>query len=108
MTSHEPSDIPQSQFWGDVSGGPVVEQPGEWTPTDYTTSFADVSFVIKTFEKTGGPPLEWSDMEITHTVNFGDIGFVINAFEGMPYPDLMDITGPSGRPLIGHEPCDCP
>ena len=74
------------------------------------------NFVIKTFEKgpvnwdpvEGGPRLEWCDMEITHTINFGDISFVINAFEGKPYPAVLDIcTGPGGRALIGHEPCDC-
>jgi hypothetical protein len=110
MTSHEPSDIPQGQFWGDISGGPVAGQPPDpdnWMPTDYTTSFADASYLIKTFEKTNGPRLEWSDMEITHTVNFGDIGLVIKAFEGQTYPDLTDICSPTLRPLIGHEPCDC-
>jgi hypothetical protein len=51
-------------------------------------------------------------LEIDHVINFGDISFVIDAFRGYRYPDIMDICseppGQGGRPLIGHQPCDCP
>jgi hypothetical protein len=107
MTSHEPADIPTSQFWADVSGGPgVITLP--WTPPEYTTNFADVSYLIMTFEGRGGPDLHWCDMEINHVLNFTDISFVISAFEGTTYPALSDIVLPDGRPGIGWEPCDCP
>ena len=46
-------------------------------------------------------------MEINHTINFADISHEISAFEGKTYPVIADICSANGRPLIGHEPCDC-
>ena len=108
-TAHEPSDIPQGQYWGDLSGGPIAgDPPGDYYPTDYTMSFNDVSMIIATFAKTG-PPREWSDMKIDHVVNMDDIFSAIGAFSGTTYPGMADINdSTTGRPLIGHEPCDCP
>ena len=89
-----------------------ITDPGvtiPWMPPGYATSFSDISAMIRTFEVTGGPALEWSDIEIDHVVSFDDISFVIKAFEGDTYPPIMDImsgcTDEDPRPLIGHEPC---
>ena len=107
-TSHDPSG--QAQHWGDVTSDPGVAIP--WMPPDYATNFGDVSAVVATFEGSGGPALEWSDVEINHVVNLSDVSFVIKAFEGATYPDIADIMGgcpqETQRPLIGHEPCECP
>ena len=105
MTSHDPNG--EAQHWGDVTSDPGTSIP--WKPPEFATSFSDIGAVIKTFEGTGGPALEWSDIEIDHVVSFGDIGFVIKAFEGETYPGITDILGGCAtedpRPLIGHEPC---
>ena len=107
MTSHDPNG--EAQHWGDVTSDPGTTIP--WKPPEFATSFSDISAVIKTFEGTGGPALQWSDIEIDHVVSFGDISFLIKAFEGDTYPEITDITGgcPGDpefpRPLIGHEPC---
>jgi hypothetical protein len=107
-TSHDPRG--DAQHWGDVNSDPGTSIP--WMPPDGATGFGDISSVIKTFEDTGGPPLEWTDLEIDHVVSFGDIGFAIKAFEGYTYPAITDIVGgcPAEEPraLIGHEPCECP
>ena len=38
--------------------------------------------------------------------------FIIQAFQGVKYCDVVDIMGGCAveppRPLIGHEPCECP
>ena len=105
MTSHDPNG--DAQHWGDVTSDPGTSIP--WMPPEFTTSFSDVSAAIRTFENTGGPALEWSDVEIDHVVTFGDIGFLIKAFEGDTYPGITDIEGgcvdEAPRPLIGLEPC---
>jgi hypothetical protein len=106
-TSHDPNG--EAQHWGDITSDPGTSIP--WMPPEFATSFSDVSAAIRTFEGSGGPALEWSDIEIDHVVSFADINFVIQAFEGKTYPALPDNTGgcPTDpeypRPLIGHEPC---
>ena len=77
-------------------------------PPEYATGFSDVAAVIKTFEGSGGPAREWCDLEIDHVVSFSDISFAIKAFEGKTYAQITDTSSPSGQPLIGWEPCDCP
>jgi hypothetical protein len=79
-----------------------------WMPPEGAAGFSDISAVIRTFEGAQGPPLPWCDLEINHVINFADIDFCVRAFSGDTYPALTDISNPSGRPLIGWEPCDCP
>jgi hypothetical protein len=108
-TSHDPGG--DAQHWGDVTSDPGTVLP--WMPPEYATSFSDICACIKAFEGTGGPRLEWCDVEKDHVMTFGDVSFLIKAFEGDTYPMIVDIMGgcPTDpppyfpRPLIGHEPC---
>jgi hypothetical protein len=114
-TSHLPPG--GTQFWGDITSDPGIINP--WMPPEYAMNMADVSAVIRTFEDgpdppntPGGPPFEWCDVEIDHVVSFSDVQFLLFAFAGQQYCDVTDIMGgcqwEQPRPLIGHEPCDCP
>jgi hypothetical protein len=120
MTAHRPGCT--GQRWGDISGGPV-EGLDMWLPGEGVTGINDVQFVIMTIaygpvnvagSPLGGPRLEWCDMEIDHVVSLSDMQFVIAAFEARTMASYVEVPdnclqplGPSSRPIIGHEPCDC-
>ena len=102
-TAHAPDG--ESQFWGDITGGPVPDMPGLWLPPEGATNLADVGNAIRTFENqtedTAFPPRVWVDVEINQVINLADIQFIVSAFEGRPYADI-------NLPLIGVHPADCP